>query len=1243
MRPRHRAVTLVAAAFSLLAARALAATPVTLTETDETIPTYLSGPPDPDPMFYFGRDSQGAQGRIYPYPLYDNLTNVKGEKTYHLVYLENEYVKIAILPEIGGRLFSAVDKTNNYDFVYHQHVIKPALIGLIGAWISGGIEWNIPHHHRASTFLPVQWSAEASPDGSKTIWVGELEPRQRMRWAVGYTLHPGSSVLDCSVRITNRTPMVNTMLCFANCAVSANQDYQVIFPPSTQFVTFHFKRDFTTWPIATTRFNGTDFTKGVDVSWYKNHYNANSMFAWNYQDDFFAGYDHGRNAGTMSVADHHIVPGKKFWTWGNGPRGRMWDGILTDTDGPYIELMSGAYSDNQPDYSWLQPFEERSFSMHWYPFRDIGGVKNANLDAAVNLTVESGTASVGFYATSSYPKATAILKTGNSILFQKDISIDPAHPFTTQVALGDNGLIDPHSLRASLSAGGRELIAYSPVRLAPAPMPSPVTRPPAPQDIPNQEELFLAGQRIDQFHDPTAQPDPYWQEALRRDPGDISANTGMGLLDLRNARFPSAEQHFRAALARLTFNYTTPKNAEPYYYLGVALKAQGRNDEAFDAFYKAAWSQEWKAPAYFSLAEIASARGDFPAALDLVNSSLDANALNLRAYGLKAALLRHLGRIDDARSLLAFAAHKTDPLDARLIAEEWLLDPKNPDLTQALASTLDQFPDDAQELGAEYLDAGLAQDGLAVLTNAIVPNDPKSSPIVYYYLGQFSDQLGDAAGAATYRRQAARQSPDYVFPFQSELIPILRNAIAADPHDPRAPYYLGNLLFDWQPAQAVTLWRQAAALDPAFPMPWRNLAQYYAHQPGPASLAKAISCMEKAVALSDSYPTHFAELDQLYQAAGAPVASRLALLEKNQSTVAKTDDGLASLITLKTFTGNTNEAISLLQGRTFSIWEGGARFNTGEAWLDAHLFRGLQRMNIKEYAGALADFQAALDFPPNLRAEPHGPLPRAEVQYWISLAQTALGNKAAATEALTAAIAPPSDTQTPAAPATQAMAALATEQYYQALARNRIANHQDPAPFRKLIANGAAELKQSTPPATAPPAQRERTAAAHYMSGLGYAGLGDNDKARKEFDAALAALPDDLDVKFACDQEVSAALVGKWRAVEEKGSDNQWEKCPSFIEYVIQPDYLEMLFGPAEDNAGNGDCGWQPESPDSFEYTESYGDSTGPSFLVHFHFEGSMAVFEETQLPDPRYPGGGTGRTLKMRRVDDGKESLTKL
>ncbi len=233
-----KCLSVPAALLAIMVASPLwAAQPVTLTEQQVTIPTYLLGAPDPNPRFYFGGDSQGAQHRIYPYPAYDNLTTEKVDKSYKMLYLETEYIKVGILPDSGGKIFEAIDKTNGYNFFYRRHVIKPALISLLGAWISGGVEWDIPHHQRATSILPVQYTTEESPDGSKTIWVGELELRDRMRWAVGITLHPGKSYIETSFRIMNRTPLPTSMLCFSNVAVHVDDTYQVIFPPSTQHVT----------------------------------------------------------------------------------------------------------------------------------------------------------------------------------------------------------------------------------------------------------------------------------------------------------------------------------------------------------------------------------------------------------------------------------------------------------------------------------------------------------------------------------------------------------------------------------------------------------------------------------------------------------------------------------------------------------------------------------------------------------------------------------------------------------------------------------------------------------------------------------------------------------------------------------------------------------------------------------------------------------------------------------------------
>jgi tetratricopeptide (TPR) repeat protein len=884
-------------------------------EENIVIPTYLAGDPEPNPIFNLGRNSQGAQGIVYPYPLYDILLHKKVDKNYKIVYLENEYIKIGILPEIGGRLFEGVDKTNGYNFIYRQHVIKPALIGLIGAWISGGIEWNIPHHHRASTFLPVQYRIEEDPDGTKTVWVGELEIRHRTRWAVGYTLQPGKSYFEARVRILNRTPVSNSMLCFANVAVHVNENYQVIFPPSTQHGTFHGKGEFLDWPVAHTKYAGADFTRGVDVSWYKNHSLANSIFAWNYADDFFAGYDHGKHAGTMAIADHNVVPGKKVWTWGNGPRGRMWDHILTDEDGPYDELMVGAYSDNQPDYSWLQPFDVKTFSIRWYPFRDLDGVKNANMDAAVNLDIDNnGHAKVGFYTTSAHPSATVLVQAKGKALFQETVSIDPSRPFLKEMTLPAG--LDQHDLRASISVEGRELVSYSPLRREPEPTPSPVKSPPPPAEVRTVEELYLIGLRAEQFHDPRIDSEPYWSEALRRDPGDARVNTALGIRYFKQARFEEAERVFRKAVERLTANYTTPKDAEPVYYLGLTLKAEGKYDEAYKYLYLATWNLNWRAAGYYEVAEIACMRGDFARALDFVDRSLDHNALNIRALNLKSAVLRHLDRSAEALDVLATARRRTDPLDVRSIAELWLATKAEHALPE-LTSSMNENPATAAETAAEYMNAGLWQDG----TDVLILSAGKH-PLTEYYLGYFAEKMGQRAKASEYYTAAAKMSPAYGFPFQYEMIDVLRAAMKANPRDARAPYYLGNLLFDWQPEEAARLWELSARIDPAFPIVHRNLAIASAYKQNPVSIEDAIRHLETAVSLTPKYARHFAELDDLYRAAGTDPGKRLALLEQNEDVVSARDDSLAHEIGLLVSVGKYDEAIQRLTSREFSVWEG---------------------------------------------------------------------------------------------------------------------------------------------------------------------------------------------------------------------------------------------------------------------------------------------------------------------------------
>jgi tetratricopeptide (TPR) repeat protein len=1083
---------------------------VNVWEEEEIIPTYLTGDPDPNPMFYRGRAYQGAEGRVYPYPLYDKLTGKKVDKTYTMVYLENEYLKIGILPEIGGRLFSAVDKTNNYNFIYRQHVIKPALIGMLGAWISGGIEWNIPHHHRPTSFLPIQYRIVENDDGRKTVWIGELELRHRTRWVVGYTLAPGKSYLEITIRMLNCTPFVHSILCFANAAVHTNKDYQVLFPPSTQYVTHHAKRQFTTWPIATNRYGGADFDS-VDVSWYKNHYWSNSMFAWNYEDDFVGGYDHGKKAGIICVANHHIVPGKKFWTWGNAPYGKMWDNTLTDDDGPYIEFMVGAYSDNQPDYSWMQPYETKDVKQFWYPVRDIGGVKNANGDAAVNLVAgDDDSVYLGFYTTSKHPEAIVQLKANDTIILHQHITISPDKPYSKHIQLPKG--VNKGDIRASLSVEGTELVSYSPVQMQPKPMPKPVVTPAPPAEVETIEELYLIGRRIAQFHNPALEPDPYWEEALRRDPGDTRVNTALGITSLKKGMFEKAEQYFLKALDRLTANYTTPMEGEPYYYLGVSLKAQNKFDQAYDAFYKAIWSDAWKAAGYYALAEIACRRDDMSTALNLVNNSLTANALNPKAINLKATILRHLGKREDALELTS-TVREIDPLNARALAEQWLVRKDNETMQELLAMCRD-YPENALETAMDYGNAGRWQDGTAILLKLINvdSNGDQVSPLNYYYLGYFADNLGKTEKASRCYKRAAEMPIDFVFPFRLEAINILQHAMKTNPNDARAPYYLGNLLFDWQPEKAIELWEKSRSIDASLSIVHRNLALAYSSQEN--GLDKAIMSLEKAVALEDKYAIHFFELDKLYQAAGVSPEKRLAKLEKNHDVVEQRDDALSREIALKVNMGKYDNAIKLMQSRRFYIWEGGARFNINNNWTDAHLLRGYQHFIAGQYHKALTDYQLSVEFPPNLQTARGRTFSRyPDVAYWIGCAHEALGDAEQAQKFWRESSAQLDLSEND---ETLPMNSRSILLYYQALSLQKLGQEEKARPiFEKLLKSGEQALKEGEKidffaKFGQEQTQRSRLAVIHYITGLGYLGLDEKEKAKQEFIQALEASPDHL-------------------------------------------------------------------------------------------------------------------------------------
>jgi tetratricopeptide (TPR) repeat protein len=1072
--------------------------PVRAWEAPLRIPTYPVGPAEPNPMFYAGREYQGARGPVYPYPLLDRLGDRREDRVYRALWLENEYVKLSVLPEIGGRIFTGQDKTNGYDFFYRQHVIKPALIGMLGAWISGGVEWNVFHHHRATSFMPVRSAITENPDGSRTVWVGETEWRQRMRWAVGVTLRPGRSYVEAEVRMTNRTPLAHSMLYFSNPAVHANESYQVLFPPDVDWATFHAKIDFAPWPLARGPFVGRDFPPGTDLSLWKNHPYPISFFVYRSALDFLGGYDHGRGAGVVHVADHDTMPGKKFWTWGNGPDGRMWDHILSDEDGPYIELMTGGYSDNQPDYSWIQPGESRTVVHRWYPIRELGGVKAANVEGAVNLESKGGKLRAAVNTTARQPDARVRLTAGDRVLFEVTATIAPDAPFVRELSL-PAGVREEGLRLAVLAADGKELVAYENAPRAKAAEPRRYAPPPPPVRVATVEELYLAGLRLEQFHDPHFDAEAYYREALRRDPGDARTNTAMGVLAFRRGRSEDAERHLSAAVARLTANHTRARSGEAQYYLGLALAARGKTEAARDSLAAAGWDRGFTAAAAVEEARLESAGGNAPRALALLDHALRANPRDTAALSLQAALLRRAGRPEAAfaRASAALSADPLDPLAARerRLAREAGARPAADAAADAAEAAAGRALDEdayALEAAHDYARAGLSDDAIAVLAARLPDADSIADPLVAYTLGWLHETRGDAPAAASWYRRGRELAPEYCFPFRLESIAVLERAIASSPQDPRAPFYLGNLLYDLQPERAIGEWETSRALDPGFARVHRNLAFAYARARG--DLKRAVASQERAVALEKREPRLYYELDQYLAWTNAPLAARLARLTESPETVASREIAAGRLARVQVLMGRDDDALETLGRTRFHVWEGESGIHS--VYVAARLERGRRLLARGDAAAALEEFRATVAIPANVEVGHGVGAHLAAAHHHEGLALEALGRKDEARAAFREAAAAP---------------AVAPEgHYWIGRSLEKLGRRGDARPhFERLAAIRARAVDPGRPLEVRMEA-REGRGGDLYVKALGLLGLGRAPEARAALTAALETDPDNV-------------------------------------------------------------------------------------------------------------------------------------
>lgn len=955
-----------------------------------TIPTYPVGAPEKNPVFFEKRVYQGSSGKVYPVPFIDKVFDEPTDVTYQSARLENEFVRLVLLPEIGGRIFLGQDKTNNdYDFFYRQDVIKPALVGLAGPWISGGVEFNWPQHHRPGTFLPADVFIEKEEDGARTVWMSEHDPINRLKGMHGIRLRPGSSLVELRARLYNRTPLTQTFLWWANVAAMVHDQYQSFFPPDVHYVADHAVRAMSSFPIANNPYYGVDYQNrpgANDLAWYKNIPVPTSYMVCDTKFDFFGGYDFKAGGGFVHVANRHVSPGKKQWTWGNHPFGYAWDRELTDTNGPYVELMAGVYTDNQPDFSYLTPYETKTFSQFWWPIQGIGPVQQATELAALRLTVrDDRTIELGLCVSENIRNAIFRVLHDSKVLLEKRITLAPGEAWKDESLTfsGEN----PAALRAVLTSEDDDiLLAYRPVdeskltrnrELA--------TEPPAPADIPSNDELYLTGEHLELYRHPTRMPEPYWDEALRRDPGDARCHIALGRRLLRSGQFAAAESHFRSSIARLTRRHPNPETGEAHYFLGLCLTFQNRTDEAYPLFYKATWNYAWRGAAYHQLACIDCRRNDFDTASTHLDESLATLGDHNKAIVLQALIAHKTGDDESASELLADIL-VADPLDhsatmaANLIRHGRIQIPKHSrnDAQTILDIAFDLIDAGFQDEAIELLDAHHA----APVTPVAVPNPLERTAMTRYLRAWLTRDPADLD-------QARAQSPDYFFPSRLHEQIVLEWAVSQSTPDPVACFALGNHYYDLKRHHdAIRVWQQAVNAGSTNATLHRNLAiaVWNAHRDGEAARA----FYQKAIALNPTDPRLVSEFDQLRSKLNDPPADRLAYLLDKRDLVLQRDDATVSLATLLNATGSPQAALDLLTSRRFHPWEGGEgavlrQFTT------AHLLLGQQALAANDPARALGHFTRAMDTPDSLGEKYHLLQAKADVTYWQGKALHALG------------------------------------------------------------------------------------------------------------------------------------------------------------------------------------------------------------------------------------------------------------
>jgi tetratricopeptide (TPR) repeat protein len=1011
-----------------------------------TIPTYLLGPADPNPAFPLLHASP-----VYPYSMLDDLTNRRAPKTYRALFLENKYLKLTLLPQLGGHLYSIYDKVDHREELYRNHVVKYGLIGPRGAWISGGIEFSFPFAHTDVTVSPVESSLKHNPDGSATATVGAIDWVSNMHWEIAITLRPNTARVEQKVTLFNATPLPHLYLFWANAAVKASDDMQYIYPMRETISDDPFAV-VQSWPV----------WKGVDRSWYKNDPHALAIFARDSHRNFFGIYYHQANYGVVHVANFRKDPGKKVWTWGTAPSGMIWAHILSDNDGPYCEIQSGRFPTQ--GYRELMPAGRvETWTEYWYPVRGLdGGFVDANNKLALNAVYQQGAVKLIVSPVAEVSGATMEVNIGTKRLRAfPQLHFSPLQPSTFTIPVRNLDAARKDLGVEIRSSQGRVILHWSaaqPLDGNPDFAPKAGTR--LRQRISYtsktpSEEAYLHGLFLEKQG--KLQPAlKVYREILARDPGYIPALRKEAQYAYLAANLQKAESFISRALAR------NDEDPATQYLAGVIDRAAGRLTLAEDAFWKSIHYGGRPAPAFAELGEIAIRQKEYAKAAALLRRALSYNRGDALALADLAVAERLAGHIAAAQNASAQALRKM-PLLPYALAEQW---------QDAGASSKDWArivgidPQNYVAIAAWYRDLGDSSSSDAVLHLAMQNLPAKEIPAMAYY---------DLSAKA--------QSCDSFFPNRVSDALMLKQAIARNPGDACAQYALGNFLFAHaRYKEAASLWSKAlnapsrdnAAAAPA-PVLLRNLGVYAWRVK--KDLPSAASFFARAIRLQPSDFRLYTDLDEIY-AQTENASARAKLFANAPAEVSNHDTVRARYVLFLIEQSKFDKALSELSAHEFKPWEGAVGIHN--LFVAANMGKGYAALRRHSPDEAAQDFRQAMQYPKNLGVGKPDMPEQSQQLYGLGLALAAEGKPAEAQTAWKRA-------------AQNAKDANGIPAIYSALALKRVGKS---AQAQQILEHCIEEARQPNVHAST-----------YFVAGLAEHHLGNAENARRDFQRALQLDP----------------------------------------------------------------------------------------------------------------------------------------